>query len=162
MSRLSAICVGPSIRSVRFWFLLLAASTLAGPLHSAHAAITPQGDVLPSNPPPSQWTNLTTGYIGKTGSGTLTVDGGSGLVSQYGYIGDSSTATGLVCISGSGSTWNSRDSILVGNSGSGTLSITNGGKLLLSVSCTIGIGSASQSKGVAVVDGVGSTFNAAI
>ena len=112
--------------SMSFWFALLATISLAGPLASARAAFTPIGDVEPTNP--STWTSSTTGYIGNTASGTLTVDGGSHLVSGTGSIGNSSTGSGFVSVTGSGSTWASTY-LYVGNSGSGMLSIISGGSV---------------------------------
>ena len=91
MSRFPATCVATSRRSLSFCFALLAAFSLAGPLPSARADITPIGDVSPSNR--STWTTSTTGYIGNTASGTLTLNDGSDLLSYYGYIGNSGTAT---------------------------------------------------------------------
>ena len=50
---------------------------------------------------PSTWTaGATQAYIGDTSSGTLTVDGGSGLNTAYGYLGYAATATGLVNVAG--------------------------------------------------------------
>jgi T5SS/PEP-CTERM-associated repeat protein len=81
----------------------------------------------------------------------LTVDGGSQLLSDNGYIGYSSAAAGLVNISGPGSSWSSGP-LFVGNSGSGTLSITNGGDAS-AFGSYIGGGS-----GLITVDGAGSTL----
>ncbi|MGB7732477.1 MAG: hypothetical protein WBL72_02165, partial [Thermoguttaceae bacterium] len=133
-------------RSMSFWFALLVAISLVGPLTSARAAITPAGDVEPD---PSTWNNSTTGYIGNTASGTLTIDGGSDLVSGTASIGNSSTGSGLVSVTGSGSTWASTY-LYIGNSGSGTLSITNGGSVSVGNSY---IGNYAGSTGVVMVDG---------
>jgi T5SS/PEP-CTERM-associated repeat protein len=84
----------------------------------------------------------------------VTVDGGN-LLSQYGYIGYGSTATGVVTVSGTSSTWANSHSLYVGYNGSGTLSIANGG----GVSSNDGIiGDNSGSKGLVAVDGAGSTW----
>ena len=142
-------------RILRFpkWLLVLAVFSLAVPLASAWAEITPTGDVSPSNP--STWTNLTEGYIGNTASGTLTVNGGSDLLSRDAYIGYGNTATGGVNVDGSGSTWNMGYELDVGVHGGGMLSITGGG----SVSNATGvIGSSSGSTGLATVSGSGSTW----
>ena len=79
MSRFPEVCRSFSRRSIVL--ALLATLALAGPVPSALAVITPEGDVLPSDPPPASWTTSTDGYIGQAGSGTLTVDAGSGLLS---------------------------------------------------------------------------------
>ena len=132
--------------------IALAAFSAAVPISLARAAITPTGDVSPSNP--GSWTTSTTGYIGNTASGTLTVNGSSHLTSGTGSIGNSSTGSGLVSVTGSGSTWASTY-LYIGNSGSGSLAITSGG----SVSDTnsyIGYGAGSQ--GTVVINGVGSKW----
>ncbi len=136
--------------------IALAALSATVPISLARAAITPTGDVSPSNP--SGWGGTTTGYIGNTASGTLTIDGGSDLVSGTGSIGDSSTGSGLVSVSGSGSTWASIY-LNIGNSGSGTLSITSGGSVTTASDSVIG--SYAGATGVAIVDGVGSTWSVA-
>ena len=64
----------------------------------------------------------------------MTVDGASCLLSENGYIGYGSAATGLVSVSGPCSTWGNY-SLFVGNSGSGTLSITNGGYVVSPYVC---------------------------
>ncbi len=105
--------------SMSFWFALLTAFSLAGPLASARAAFTPIGDVEPFDP--STWTSSTTGYIGNTASGTLIVNGGSGLLSYVGSIGDNENSTGVVTVDGGGSTWTIGFDLYMGNSGDGAL-----------------------------------------
>jgi T5SS/PEP-CTERM-associated repeat protein len=135
---------------------LFAASSLAGPLASARADITPTDDVSPSSPPPANWTNLTMGFVGNTASGALTVNGGSHLYSLFGYIGNSPAATGVIAVDGTGSTWNA-GSIYVGNSGSGTLTIENSGAVS-NGNNFIFIGNNSGSTGMVSVDGANSTL----
>ena len=119
----------------------------------ARADIAPTGDVSPSNP--SGWTTYTDGYIGNTCGGSLTVNGGSNLLCEDGYIGYGSTATGVVNVSGSGSTWANRCTLNVGYYGSGTLNITSGA----TVSSGSGyIGYNSGSTGIVTVSGSGSTW----
>jgi T5SS/PEP-CTERM-associated repeat protein len=162
MIRYFTACVAAAARSRLVWLTVLAVFSLLAGRPSVRADITPYGDVFPSDP--STWDNSTTGYIGNTASGTLTVDGGSGLLSLCGYIGYGSAATGVVNIAGSGSTWNfvqTGDSLYAGNSGSGTLSITSGG----SVNNFFGysyIGYNSGSTGLVTVDGTGSTWNSGV
>ena len=142
-------------RRISLWLISLAAIFLAGPVRTARAGITPTGDVEPANP--SSWTTSTTGYIGNTASGTLTVDGGSGLISGTGCIGFGSGALGVVNVDGAGSTWINSGILYVGNNnnGSGTLSIAGGG----TVTDTSGnIGYNFGSTGVAAVDGTGSKW----
>ena len=157
MSRLSATCGITSRRSILI--ALFAAFSLVGPLGSVRADITPTGDVEPD---PSTLGSYTTVYIGNTASGTLTVDSGSNLLSGSGCIGNGSTATGLVNLTGSGSGWTINGDLCVGNSGSGTLSIASGG----SVASGVGGGSSSiganfGSTGIAKIDGLGSAWTIA-
>ena len=139
--------------------IVLAVLSAAMPTSLTCAAITPTGDVSPSNP--SSWTSATTGYIGNTASGTLTVDGGSDLLSSYTYIGYSSTAAGVVNVRGTGSTWTNNGYptealyLQVGYYGGGTLSIADGGNVS---SSTSEIGNYSGSTGLVSVDGVGSLW----
>lgn len=133
MRRFAATCVTTLTCSISFYFALLAALSVVGPPASARAAITPLGDVSAFPPTPPAWASYTTGYIGNTGSGTLTVDGGSDLLSATGYIGYGSSATGVVNIVGTGSTWTT-SMLYVGNSGSGTLSISAGAAPVVAVS----------------------------
>jgi T5SS/PEP-CTERM-associated repeat protein len=146
-------------RSIPFCLALLAAVSLAGAIPLAKADIIPIGDVSPSNP--SAWTTSTTGYIGKTATGTLTVSDGGYLRSYYGYIGYGSTATGVVMVDGTRSTWDNMIAWYVGYSGSGTFSITNGGNVSSTNAAQCGalIGYNSGSKGVVTVDGPGSTWS---
>ena len=135
MRRISGLRVAGTIRSMSLWGALLAAISVLGPLSSAPAAITTTGNVSPADP--STWDDSTTGYIGKTAAGTLTVNAGSGLHSSNGYIGLSSAATGQVTISGPGSSWTNSNELYVSYNGSGVLSIANGG-LVSSSSSYIG------------------------
>ncbi len=151
MSRFSTTYETTSQRSIPF--ALFAAFVLTAPLSSARADITPTGDVSPSNP--SAWTSSTDGYIGNTASGTLTVNGGSDILSSYGYIGYGSAATGVVSVSGTGSTWTNSSEVNVGYHGSGTLSITNGGTINSGDAC---VGRLSGSMGMVTLDGMGSTW----
>jgi T5SS/PEP-CTERM-associated repeat protein len=114
-------------RSRSFWLALLAAMSVAGPLHVARAAILPEGDVSPGNP--SSWTNGTIGYIGNTASGTLTVNDRSDLSSADAFIGYGSAATGMVTLVGAGSVWDTNAAdVSIGELGNGTLNITDGAR----------------------------------
>jgi fibronectin-binding autotransporter adhesin len=137
------------------WTVLL----LACPLQTVRATITPAGDVTPSLP----WSSSTTGYIGNTSAGTVTVDGDSDLLSQSAYIGYGSTATGVVTVSGTGSTWTDRYDFSVGYSGAGTLNISGGGSVDNSAGYAYGdyfcyIGYGYGSRGTVTVSGAGSTW----
>jgi T5SS/PEP-CTERM-associated repeat protein len=104
---------------------LAAGLSLLAPLSPVRAALTATGDVSPSDP--TTWNTSTTGYIGNTSAGSLTVDNGSGLASNYGYLGYSSGSVGVATVDGTGSTWTDSGNFYVGYSGNGTLNITNGG-----------------------------------
>ena len=133
--------------------MLLAALYIAGPLPTLHADLTSTGDV---DPAVSIWTSSTTGYVGKTSDGTVTVDSGCDLNSRLGYIGYDSGSTGVVTVDGGGSTWTNSHNRRVGSEGNGTLNISNGG----AVSNGFGyIGHDTGSTGVVTVDGGGSTWN---
>jgi T5SS/PEP-CTERM-associated repeat protein len=138
-----------------------------GPLSSARAAITATGDVGaitttgvvdPSDP--STWDTSTTGIVGNTSDGTLTVDSGSSIVSGTAYLGYGSGSSGTATVDGVGSngasTWNTSGTLYVGYSGSGALNITNGGVVNSSAA---NVGYNSGSTGMAKVDGPGSTWN---
>ncbi len=134
--------------------LLLASLSLAVPLSSARAAFSPSGDVSPTDDP-STWTSSTNAYIGNTSAGSLTVNGGSALLSYDSYIGNNSGATGVVQITGANSTWTDSDYIYVGYSGTGTMNIANSGAVN-GVKCYIGYNSGSS--GTLTVNGAGTTL----
>ncbi len=131
--------------------VLSATLFLTGPLG---AAIYSTGDVDPADP--STWDSGTDALIGETGTGSVTADGSSDLVSRYGYIGVRSGSTGEVTIDGNGSTWNNSGRLDVGYQGNGNLNITGGG----AVSCRDSyIGYKPGTTGEVTVDGAGSTWN---
>ena len=132
--------------SVVLFFVVVAVSP-------ARAAIIPTGDVDPSNP--SAWDSSTTGYIGATAAGTLTVNGGDDLLSGESHIGYGAAATSIVNIAGTGSTWTNSRCLCVGGSGSGTLSISGGGAV--NNGSDVYIGHNEGSTGMITVDGAGST-----
>jgi fibronectin-binding autotransporter adhesin len=149
------------LRSILFRFSVLAAFSLVGPLSSIQAAMDATGDVSPL--PITSWNSTTTGYIGNTASGTVTVNGGSALSSYCAYLGFGGSTTGVVSVSGAGSKWTSRFEIYIGNSGSGTLSIAGGGTVNSSINvesrCYVGYGTAST--GVVDISGTGSIWTSA-
>ena len=103
---------------------LLASLFILAPLFSASAAITTTGDVAPADPgslTPGQ--NLT---VGITGSGSMTIDQASHLISKNAVIADAETAQGTVTVTGAGSHWNVQDSLSVAWNGIGELRIRDG------------------------------------
>lgn len=86
----------------------------------------------------SQWTSSGSLFVGKGGRGELTITDGA-VVSNTatGYIGYDGLSSGVVTVSGSGSTWTNNDDLIVGRDDSGMLNISNGG--LVSVAGTLTI-----------------------
>ena len=94
--------------------------------------------------------------VGDSGSDTLNVEAGGVVSNTNGYIGNSSSSTGVATVTGSGSQWTNSSYLFVGSSGSGTLNVEAGGV----VSNTSGyIGTYSSSTGIATVTGSGSQWN---
>ena len=142
------------------WFLSLLALIALAALgaNAALAGIAFTGDYSPAPP----WTSATTGYIGTTGSATMTtgvgnvtVDAGDDLASASAYLGYLSGSTGTAIVTGSGSTWTSGGEIRIAGSGKATLDVLAGGVL---TSATAIIAEAAGSNGTATVDGAGSAW----
>ena len=141
--------------------LLPPALLIAGSVTSAWGALTwtGSGDVVPSDP--STWTGSTTGYVGDTSTGTLTVTRGT-LTSTIADVGWGSAATGTVGIDGAATTWANR-AFYIGQSGTGTLNIANGAAVGGPVGATginpwAIVGDNFGSQGTVAVDGAGSTW----
>jgi fibronectin-binding autotransporter adhesin len=94
---------------------------------TTHATIVGLGDLDPLDP--NTWTSSTDGYVGLTSTGTVTVNGGSNLLSRYGYVGYDAGSMGTVTVTGADSKWTARSVLYVGHSGNGTLSIKAGGQV---------------------------------
>ena len=141
-------------RSKWFVTILLVGFCVVGLLQAAQAAISPSGDVSP-NPNTTPWTTSTTGIVGLTGTGYLTVNGGSDLFSSMAAIGCESTASGTVTVTGSGSTWSNVYLISVGPVGHGTLDIYNGA-YVYGGAFGVGIGGETAAAGNVTVSGIGS------
>ena len=93
------------------------------------------GDVIPADP--ATWTASDNVYIGRTGTGSVTVDDDSDVVSRVGYLGEQAGSSGVVTVSGPGSIWaNSRD-LKVGNYDGGALTIDDGGLVSVAGALTI-------------------------
>jgi T5SS/PEP-CTERM-associated repeat protein len=117
-------------------------------------SITSNGDVEPANP--GTWTSSTTGYVGRTADGTLTVSAGSTLLANSAYLGYAVGVTGTVGLAGSGSTWNER-TLYDGLAGNGILSISTGAKF---TDTSAYLGYSNGSVGTISVNGTGSTWTA--
>jgi T5SS/PEP-CTERM-associated repeat protein len=107
--------------------LMCAVLFFSCPSSKAPAAIVSSGDVIPADP--TTWTSSTIGYIGKSSVGTITIDGGSGLLSNICCMGYNSGSTGTVTVTGTGSKWTNRSNIFVGCYGIGILNIEAGGQV---------------------------------
>ncbi len=101
----------------------------------------------------SAWT-LKNLYVGYAGTGSLTVNGGGKVNDTNAYLANSTTASGIALIDGSGSTWTTGSTLSVAQAGSGTLTISHGGKVI-DGAATVGT---STGKGRVIVDGTGSTW----
>jgi T5SS/PEP-CTERM-associated repeat protein len=128
---------------------------------AVYADISASGSINPSSP--SGWTSSLKGYIGYASDGTLTVDSGSDLSSQIGYIGHVSGASGVAVVSGNGSTWTAAGNLYVGHFGNGLLSIVNGGSVssglvISNVAYPDVIGYGSTASGTVTVNGSGSIW----
>lgn len=100
--------------------------------YSAHAQlIVAQGDVNPTvpSPPPTVWNIGGSLFVGKTGNGTLTIADGAAVTDANGFVGQEPVSTGVVSVSGTGSTWTSAGNLSAGNFGTGTVNITEGGNV---------------------------------
>lgn len=146
----SSSVVSPVTKNLAFRtfvaLLLLPAST-------SLAGISTTGNVNPSDT--STWTGLTSGCVGNTDDGSLTINGGSDLKSYYGFLGYENGVTGEVIITDDGSTWTNDYGIYVGYYGKGTLNIIGGGAVYSYIGV---IGDYSGSQGTVTVDGDGSMW----
>ena len=122
----------------------------AGP---ASAAITTSGNV---NPHPATTTTNDTLYIGQTAFGTMDIDGGSDVVSGTSYLGYEDAATGIVTVSGNGSTWTTR-LFRIGDRGGGELTIADGATV--NTNSIADIANVEFSEGVVTVTGANSQWN---
>ena len=96
------------------------------------------------------------GQVGNTADGTLTVDPGTSLVSNYGLIAEMPGVTGVMTVDGAGTTGlaPAKRSVINGN---GTLNITGGATVYATMGFA-GIGEWGGSTGAVTVDGTGSTW----
>ena len=156
------LIVAPAVNRLRqllpaIAMVLCIVHVLFYPMSIAHAGIFYSGNIDPTNP--STWNSDTNAYIGKTADGTLTVDPESDLLSDRGSIGAGSGVTGLVTITGLGSTWSSRVITVGDYGGNGTLNIIGGGTVS---SSSNQIGHNSGSTGTVTVTGNGSTLTSSL
>ena len=117
----------------------------------AYAATCPAAVTLTGS------TTLTSGtyYVGKTGNGTLGIDGGSQVSDTYGYVGYGFGCTGTATVSGTGSRWTQSQHLRVGCYGQGCLNVDAGGQVVSSYGW---LGYDTGAWGTAKVSGTGSTW----
>jgi fibronectin-binding autotransporter adhesin len=95
-------------------------------------------------------------FVGREGDGALHIANGGAVSNRNAAIGHKPGSTGLVTVSGTGSTWTVSTSISVGEGGDGRLDITNSGSVS-NIYTSIGVGPDTTS--VVTVSGDGSTWD---
>jgi T5SS/PEP-CTERM-associated repeat protein len=101
----------------------------------------------------SRWTTSGNLLVGRSGTGTLTVEAGGRVSNVEGRIGVFGSSSSMVTITGADSSWTNTGDLVVGSSGLGTLTIEAGGSVQGS-SGWIG----SIDTGSVTVTGAGSTW----
>lgn len=105
-------------------------------------------------------TNLDTeGIVNIINGGKLTTNGTGAAAASY--IGNNSGTTGIINVTGAGSTYIAQKSLYIGNSGTGTVNVTAGALLTytsIAMSAGIHIGANATGTGTLFVDGVGSVY----
>jgi len=81
----------------------------------------------------SNWTNSDELYVGRDGTGTLSITDGGQVSSSAGWLGRYSGAQGTATVTGSGSKWTNSGGLSVGREGTGTLEITDGAEVSASI-----------------------------
>ncbi|MEG0051812.1 MAG: autotransporter outer membrane beta-barrel domain-containing protein [Comamonas sp.] len=120
--------------------------------------IEASGDVSPQPPvaPGAVWNVGASLYVGRTGTGSLTISDGAVVNGANGYVGEEDGSQGTATVTGQGSTWNSRGELTVGERGFGRLSIQN---QALVVSRYGTLGDWDSGSGEVLVSGAGSRWN---
>ena len=120
---------------------------------ASYAAVIVVGDVGPSNP--ITWTSGTVAYVGQSGTGTVTIDGGSTVQSSNMNLGYGVGSVGTVTVTGAGSNVKSYG-LDVGYSGNGILTVNAGGQVFNLGSGYLGYNAGSN--GTATVTGSNSKW----
>ncbi|MGY2051661.1 autotransporter domain-containing protein [Methylobacterium sp. JK268] len=98
-----------------------------GQVSTGTATVTGQG---------STWTNTSDLFVGRHGTGALTIQNGGVVKNARGIIGGDVVAAGTVTVTGQGSTWFNSDELNVGYGGTGKLAIQNGGTVTVKLDGT--------------------------
>ncbi len=133
---------------------LIAAALVLSLNGMSPAAISTTGDVTPTPSPTGSGNNL---YVGKEADGTMLIDGGGYVASDYSYVGYSEGVTGAATIDGASSTWTTTGNLYLGRSGTGSLAVTNGGSVDSLEAAYLGY--APGASGLATITGANSTWN---
>ena len=99
----------------------------------------------------AEFTSLGSVRIGKAGKGELLVASGGTLQSSFLFVGEDAGSSGVMTVSGAGSTVTTTTSLVIGFNGTGTLLVEAGGDV-------VSKGSSSVNHGSARVTGAGSTW----
>ena len=80
----------------------------------------------------SQWNNSDVLYVGRSGTGELTIAAGGVVTNTDGFLGEDTDSMGTATVTGDDSTWTNSESLYVGGSstsagGTGVLTIDDGG-----------------------------------
>lgn len=94
----------------------------------AFAAVTTTGQVDPSNP--ASWDFNTFAYVGQTANGSMTIAGGSSVISSFASLGGAGVL-GEATVTGAGSTWEIQGFLTIADRGVGIFTIENGGLVVV-------------------------------
>jgi T5SS/PEP-CTERM-associated repeat protein len=139
--------------------LLMAVTWLVLVPITAWATISTSGNVTPPYPGGGldPWNVGAELAVGLLANGSLTIDGGSDVVSTSGTAGSDATVTGAIVVTGSGSTWSNSEDLFLGVFGAGTLDVLQGARV---VNSSASLGHLDGS-GTVLVEGAGSEWNSA-
>ena len=135
------------------WPTTLVISCLLFALSELSAAILSTGSVEPEI---DAWDSNTWGIVGNTTEGSITVDGGSRLVSKIAFVNLDFFGVGSATVRGQGSQWLNTDALYIGGSYSGTLNIEAGGYVSTKSGSLAG---GAISYGKTIVSGAGSFWD---
>lgn len=95
-------------------------------------------------------------FIGAAGSGQLTISNAGTLSDTTAALGFQAGSTGVVTVTGAGSTWTNNGDLSIGRLGSGTLKVLSGGSVS---AVNVNVGDlAGSANGSLTVSGTGSSF----
>lgn len=125
-------CCEPGRPAITWTIILLFAwSWIAASAIESHAVITASGNVTPAYPggSPDPWHVGDELIVADGSDGSLSIAGGSNVLSAGGTQGFSPLTTGIVAVSGTGSTWINSSDLVLGVIGNGTLNVLSGGRV---------------------------------